>query len=68
MFAKLAANIIMLVAVKVIEYFADKFKKEWEISQALKKKIEENNQKIDEYKAAKNASLEEKRKKFRELP
>lgn len=66
MFAKLAANIIMLVAVKVIEYFADKFKKEWEISQNLKKKIEENNQKIDEYKAAKE--LEEKRKKFGDLP
>lgn len=68
MFTKIAANLIMMVAVKIIEYFAEKFKRESEISQALKKKIDENNLKIEDYKLAKNATLEEKRKKFKELP
>lgn len=65
MFAKIAANLIFTIAIKIIEYFAEKFKKDQEISQALKKKIDENNQKIEDYK---NASLEEKRKKFKDLP
>jgi len=65
MFAKIAANLIFTICIKIIEYFAEKFKKDQEISQALKKKIAENNQKIEDYK---NASLEEKRKKFKDLP
>lgn len=68
MWATIITNVILGIFQRIIVPIFEKFIKDWKASDAVKVKIEQNNQKIDEWKAAKALAKEEKRKRFENLP